>query len=200
MDRMAERVGEPASDGGPSWRALVPMAQLGDRAARAALYEEFAPTVHAIALAHVGRQSADDVTQDVFCTVFASLSRLRDPGAFAGFLCTSARNAARDLLRRDKRALASISDEVRASVRDASVASPSDAAAASETTERVFAAVRELPDSYRETLLLRLVSGLSGAEIAERTGMTHGSVRVNLTRGMAMLRERLKTLLPEVTP
>jgi len=200
MGRMAERVGEPASDSEPAWRALVPKAQLGDRAARAALYEQFAPTVHAIALAHVGRTSADDVTQDVFCTVFASLSRLRDPGAFAGFLCTSARNAARDLLRRDRRGPVSMPDDACSTVADREAASPSDAAEASETTERVFAAVRALPEAYREPLMLRLVSGLSGAEIAERTGMTHGSVRVNLTRGMAMLRERLKNLLPEATP
>jgi len=43
----------------------------------------------------------------------------------------------------------------------------------------------------RETLILRLVEGLSGPEIAERTGLTPGSVRVNLHRGMQQLRERL---------
>ncbi len=52
----------------------------------------------------------------------------------------------------------------------------------------MLACVRQLPETYSETLVLRLVEGLSGPEIADRTGMTHGSVRVNLTRGMAMLR------------
>jgi DNA-directed RNA polymerase specialized sigma24 family protein len=33
---------------------------------------------------------------------------------------------------------------------------------------------------------------MSGQEIAERTGLTHGSVRVNLTRGMALLRPLLQ--------
>ena len=51
-----------------------------------------------------------------------------------------------------------------------------------------LAALRALPEAYRETLVLRLVEGLSGAEIAERTGLTPGSVRVNLHRGMALLR------------
>jgi RNA polymerase sigma-70 factor (ECF subfamily) len=40
-------------------------------------------------------------------------------------------------------------------------------------------------------LILRLVEGMSGQEIAERTGHTPGSVRVNLHRGMQMLREKL---------
>lgn len=47
------------------------------------------------------------------------------------------------------------------------------------------------PEAYRETLLLRLVEGLTGPEIAERTGLTAGSVRVNLHRGMALLRAAL---------
>ena len=57
--------------------------------------------------------------------------------------------------------------------------------------ERALAAIRSLPDAYRETLLLRLVEGLTGPEIAERTGLTAGSVRVNLHRGMALLRAAL---------
>ena len=54
-----------------------------------------------------------------------------------------------------------------------------------------LAVIASLPETYRETLLLRFVGGLSGPEIAERTGLTHGSVRVNLHRGVALLRERL---------
>lgn len=180
-------------DGGNDWRCHVRPAQQGDRDARALLYRAFAKTVHAIALAHVGFDQADDVTQDVFCTVFATLNRLREPEAFAGFLCTAARNAARDQLRRQKREPAALpTTEL-----TASEPSPAVQIAERETTERVLAGLQSLPEAFRETLMMRLVSGLSGQEIAERTGLTHGSVRVNLTRGMAMLRERLGTCLSE---
>jgi RNA polymerase sigma-70 factor (ECF subfamily) len=54
-----------------------------------------------------------------------------------------------------------------------------------------LAAIRRLPDAYRETLILRLVEGMTGPEIAARTGLTPASVRVNLHRGMKMLRESL---------
>ena len=53
--------------------------------------------------------------------------------------------------------------------------------------------IRRLPDAYRETLILRLVEGMTGPEIAAQTGLTHESVRVNLCRGMKMLRELLET-------
>ena len=52
--------------------------------------------------------------------------------------------------------------------------------------------IRTLPVAYRETLILRLVEGLTGPEIAERTGLTAASVRVNLHRGMALLRGKLE--------
>jgi RNA polymerase sigma-70 factor, ECF subfamily len=55
----------------------------------------------------------------------------------------------------------------------------------------LLSVIRSLPDAYRETLMLRLVEGLTGPEIAERTGLTPGSVRVNLHRGMKQLRETL---------
>ena len=55
----------------------------------------------------------------------------------------------------------------------------------------VLDAIRSLPEAYTETLVLRLVEGMTGAEIAERTGLTPASVRVNLHRGMKLLRERL---------
>ena len=54
-----------------------------------------------------------------------------------------------------------------------------------------MAVLRTLPETYRESLTLRLVEGMTGPEIAARLGLTHGSVRVNLHRGMRMLRERL---------
>jgi RNA polymerase sigma-70 factor (ECF subfamily) len=57
--------------------------------------------------------------------------------------------------------------------------------------------ISTLPDAYRETLMLRFVEGMTGPEIASRTGLTEGSVRVNLHRGVQLLRERLQ--LPKRT-
>jgi RNA polymerase sigma-70 factor (ECF subfamily) len=57
--------------------------------------------------------------------------------------------------------------------------------------QRALDAIRRLPPAYRETLMLRLVQGLDGPQIAALTGLTPGSVRVNLHRGMARLRELL---------
>lgn len=51
--------------------------------------------------------------------------------------------------------------------------------------------IRALPETYRETMMLRLVEGFTGPEIAQATGLTPGSVRVKLCRGMKLLRRSL---------
>lgn len=56
---------------------------------------------------------------------------------------------------------------------------------------QVLAVIQRLPDAYRETLVLRLVQGLTGPEIAELTGLTADSVRVNLHRGFKLLRDAM---------
>jgi RNA polymerase sigma-70 factor (ECF subfamily) len=55
----------------------------------------------------------------------------------------------------------------------------------------VLDVIQNLPEAYRETLVLRLVEGFTGPEIASQTGLTPDSVRVNLCRGMKLLRQQL---------
>jgi RNA polymerase sigma-70 factor (ECF subfamily) len=69
-------------------------------------------------------------------------------------------------------------------------ATPGEQAQTREAAE-ILESVRSLPEAYRETLILRLVEGMTGPEIAAKTGLSHGSVRVNLNRGMQQLREKL---------
>jgi len=160
---------------------LVTASHGGNRAAFASLYERFHRVVHAIALARVPACDAGDVVQDVFADAWSKLTRLRDPAAFPGWILTIARNRAIDAARRQRPV-----DVAGDLLVDPAVDPPPrlEAAAALRT-------IRELPETYRETLLMRLVEGLSGLEIAEHTGMTPESVRVHLHRGMKLLRERL---------
>jgi RNA polymerase sigma-70 factor (ECF subfamily) len=156
----------------------VRAAQAGDQRAFAVLYAAYWPMVHGIVLARATSADVADVAQDVFVTALARIGELRDPAVFGGWLAAIARNAGTDALRR-RRPTEPIADDVRVG------AAPRLEALA------VLRAIRELPDAYRETLVLRLFEGMSGPEIAVRTGMTAGSVRVNLHRGMKLLRARL---------
>lgn len=156
---------------------LVRAATSGDAAAFAEIYARFHRAVHAVVLARGRREEAADLVQEVFVTAYEKLATLEDPAAFPGWLLTLARNRATDSLRR-VRPVKELGDYR---------VEPPPRAEAREALDAIAA----LPEAYRETLLMRLVEGMSGPEIAERTGLAEGSVRVNLHRGMALLRERL---------
>lgn len=158
---------------------LVRRARSGEQSAWNALYERYSKAVHAIILARVPAADVDDLVQDVFLVALRRVSSLREAERVGGWLMSIARNRATDYLRRRKDS-EEISEELGA-------ATPRSAEAS-----RALRAIRELPEAYREVMMMRLVEGMSGPEIAERTGMTHGSVRVNLNRGMKILRERLE--------
>lgn len=167
---------------------LIDAARRGDQSAFGQLYEQYAGTVHGILLANVPRQEADDLVHDVFVIAMRRLSALRDPNSFGAWLSAIARNLANDHFRRLKPTDPLTEDPPEsASQSTAGYLAPGMA-------EEILAIIRSLPDAYSETLILRLVEGMTGPEIAIRTGLTHGSVRVNLCRGMRMLRDRLEAL------
>ena len=118
--------------------------------------------------------------QDVFLTAWRRLDDLRDPAAFGGWIAMIARNRATDFHRRTAD-FVELPDNLsrrapRPAQADANVA---------------LAAIRSLPDAYRETLIMRLVEGLTGPGDCGANGLTPGSVRVNLHRGMKLLRDKL---------
>ncbi len=180
-DGIEERrpVSEHAAGQGAEDALLVEDVREGRPGAFERLYARYARMVHGILLARVPRREAEDLVQDVFLTVHRRLHTLREARAFGGWLAMIARNRAMDHVRREP----------------GHVELPEDVAiAASEGAEaaEVLDAIRALPEAYRDPLILRLVEGMTGLEISERTGLTPGSVRVNLHRGMALLRQSLR--------
>jgi len=160
-------------------RSLVEQARDGSRSAFGELYRQYSRMVHGLLLARVPYSEVDDMVQDVFLLALQRLSSLRDAKAFPGWLAMIARNHAVDYHRRTPKIV-----EIEEGMLRQRAPEP-------EALE-VLDTIRALPDAYHETLILRLVEGLTGPEIAAQTGLTPDSVRVNLHRGMKMLRERLE--------
>lgn len=165
------------SSGVDDLATVVHAARRGDRKAFAELYRRFHRAVHGVVLAKLAFGDAADVTQETFAIALERLPQLTDPAAFPGWLMSIARHRAIDFIRGKKP-----TDELA----DIAVPAPRSAEVA-----QVLAALRALPEAYQETMILRLVEGMTGPEIAAQTGLSPGSVRVNLHRGMKLLRERL---------
>ena len=174
---LVEAAPQPATEV-PVESRLVTAVLAGDRDGFGRLYDLYAPLVHGILLARVPRPEVDDLVQDIFLHAFKKLHTLRDAAAFGPWIAMIARNRAVDFHRRSRETV-EFTDELRGS--------DTQQAKAVEILELI----RSLPEAYRETLVLRLVEGMTGPEIAARTGLTAASVRVNLHRGMKLLREKL---------
>ena len=153
----------------------------GDQDAFSELYQRFFPMVHGILLSRVPRSDVDDLTQEIFLQAWRQLPALREVMAFGGWLAQIARHRSADHFRH-----AHNTEKL-----------PSDLALAPSEEQSWFLlnTIRRLPQAYRETLILRFVEGLAGPEIAALTGLTPDSVRVNLHRGVKLLREQLKGAL-----
>ncbi len=160
--------------------ALVERARRGDRDAFGELYRRHAGLVRAVLLARLRWQEVPDLVQDVFLAAWTRLATLRTSEAFAAWVATIARNRAFEHQRRHVEFTELREVEGRTS-------------SASEAFE-MLDTIAALPEAYRETLVLRFVEGMTGPEIASRTGLAEGSVRVNLHRGTKLLRERLRSM------
>lgn len=169
---------KPRSDNAVSEAGLIEAVLGGDRDKYAGLYGLYAPLVHGILLARVPRGEAEDLVQDIFLHALKKLHTLRDLNAFGPWIGMIARNRAMDFHRKSRETV-DLSDDLKST----------------DSTENkaaeILELIRSLPEAYRETLVLRLVEGMTGPEIALRTGLTPASVRVNLHRGMKLLREKL---------
>jgi RNA polymerase sigma-70 factor (ECF subfamily) len=158
--------------------AVVRAVLEGERDRFARLYEIYSPMVHGILLARVPRGEVDDLVQDIFLHALKKLHTLRQPSAFGPWIAMISRNRAMDYYRGSR-------ETVEVTEQMAIAKSPN------RTAREVLDLICQLPDAYRETLVLRFVEGMTGPEIASRTGLTPASVRVNLHRGTKLLRERM---------
>ncbi len=158
---------------------LVERVCSGDKSAFDEFYKKLSPMVHGIVLARVPRDEVDDIVQDVFISAYEKLHTLRDKNAVSPWIARIARNRSVEFYRRRKPTV-ELSENL----------SHNGGKTKNEASE-ILDTIRSMPDAYKETLILRLVEGMTGSEIAELTGLKHESVRVNLHRGMKMLRKQL---------
>ncbi len=127
---------------------------------------------------------AEDVVQESFVKAFQGLERFRggDPRVW---LLAIVRNTAMTMLRR-KRSEPWPVDEADSELADPS-ADPETAVIESNRRRQVRAAIEQLPDEFRETLILRELEGLSYKEIAAVLNVPMGTVMSRLARARDLL-------------
>jgi RNA polymerase sigma-70 factor (ECF subfamily) len=170
----------------------------GDTECFGTLVDRYKNLVLSYIAARVPSAEVEDLAQETFLRAFRVLASLRDPAALSSWLLGIANHVCIDW-HRSRRRLASY-DSLDAERTDAVLprrdepTRPDEEAEKQDDARRVLQTLDQLPETYRVTLVLKHMDGLSCTEIAEQLGVALGTVTSRLTRGYKMLRERLDEL------
>lgn len=126
------------------------------------------------------RQRAEEAVQESFVRAYFALARLEDPESFLPWLLGIAVRVAHEQRRAEGRQR-----------RAAQVRREPESPASADHDEALATAVAALPAVYREVVVLRYYGGVPCAKLAQRLGLTLGTVTKRLSRAYALLREAL---------
>jgi len=168
----------------------------GDRDAFSKIVARYQSLVCSLAYSACGTLgTSEDMAQETFITAWHRLADLREPGKLRQWLCGIVRNIAANAVRRDLRrggepaALDAAVDEL---------CEEGDPAAQTITREEetlLWRTLAEMPENYREPLILFYREEQSVSEVAMKLDLTEETVKQRLSRGRAMLREEMAALV-----
>lgn len=188
---------------------LVRRSQAGDRAAFEQLVRQTARLVYArIYLDTADRHRTEDLVQETFLTAWRRVGQVTEPAGFRTWLLAVAKSVTTDAHRRDTRkkrsgprggstpAAGAVAERAAELVAD-DAPTPAEAAERREARERMLRVLRELPEEYSRPLTLRYLAGADYDTIGRQLGLSNGSLRGLLNRGMAKLRDAMRREMAE---
>jgi len=181
-----------------SWaeRVLVERLSGGDETALADLYDRYAGLVYGLAVRTlVDRQAAEDVTQEVFVSLWEHPERIESGrGTLRGFLATFTHRRAVDAVRREE---ARRRRESRVARAVGDVPDVADSVLRSDTTGKVRTALEVLPPAQRQALELAYFDGYTYRQVADVLDIPEGTAKSRLRLALARIAENLGAEMSE---
>ena len=140
---------------------------------------------------------AEDIAQESFLKAYSHLHKLRHPYRFAGWLSKITAQQCVNHIRKSARKIKTSSYSNSDVAGEIAIYS-SNPGLTNEQVHFVRQTVSKLPEKFRNVIIMRFVAGLSAAQIAEKLGKRHGTIRMWLHRAYQILRKDLVLLLEEV--
>lgn len=169
---------------------IIARARRGDAGAFEQLVETYREQVYRIALRMCGNAAdADEAAQEAFLAAWKGLPNFRGDSQFSTWLYQLTTHAAIDLMRREKRQIAT-EDITEVSAPDPAPG-PQQQAERRETQEAVRDAILQLTPEYRQIVVLRFLEDLSYEEIGAALKLPSGTVKSRLNRAKAQLKDIL---------
>lgn len=163
-------------------------ARQGDRKSQKAIYDLLSGKMYAVCLRYMGdRDSAEDILQDGFVTLFSKLDSYSGAGSFEGWARKIFVNTALMSLRK-KDALKN-SEDVDAAW---NITSDDPTAIQKIGYKDLIGMIAKLPPGFRTVFNMYVIEGYSHKEIAESLGISETTSRSQLQRARMLLQSRIK--------
>jgi RNA polymerase sigma-70 factor (ECF subfamily) len=181
---------------------LVGRAQRGEHAAFEELVRRTSRLVFARLFLETGdSHQSEDLLQETLLTAYRTLRQLTKPDKFRSWLLKIAQNLAIDAARRESRKKRTPEPQIVKLRQDAvAMLRPEEHAEKEELRQQVLAVLRDLPEEYRLPLTLRYLVGADYETIQAQMGLSNGSLRGLLHRGMQRLRAEMQKVMGESFP
>ena len=170
--------------------STVQKAKEGDRRAQKAIYDSLSGKMYAVCIRYMGdRESAQDVLQDGFVTLFTKLDSYSGEGSFEGWARKIFVNTALMSLR--KKDILRNTEEVDTA---RNVRSGEESATDKIAYKDLMQLVSSLPPGFRTVFNMYVIEGYSHKEIAEELGISETTSRSQLQRARTLLQSKIKKM------
>jgi len=174
---------------------LVARSRDGDRDAFADIVARYQTLVCSLTFSICGNvHQSEEIAQETFVTAWRRLSNLQEPGKLKSWLCGIARNLAHNAVRRQRHVPTALAESLDEDV-PVSSTTPRDEATARDEAAILWKALKDLPESYREPMVLFYREGESVRAVAQCLDLSEDAVKQRLARGRVMLAERVERAL-----
>jgi RNA polymerase sigma factor (sigma-70 family) len=173
---------------------LVNQARCGDTAAFTEIVKQYQAVISGVLFNVTGDfHKSEDLAQETFLIAWKKLADLKNDDDILPWLCTIARNLANRSFRKQQPITSEIADTQSVTENE-----PANEMMRREQSEMVWAAVAEIPEAQRETLILFYRSGQSIHDIAAATESTEDAVKQKLYRARQSLKSKLEEMIGDV--
>jgi RNA polymerase sigma-70 factor, ECF subfamily len=174
-------------------RKLVESAQQGDQAAFGELYDHYLTKVYRRVYSLAPETDVEDITQEIFISVARSLGSFRGGSSFSTWLYRIVKRRVADYYRKRERQVEQVELEKADHTPDEDIlGNTADALLLQQ-------ALRALPESHREIIMLRLAEGLPFQEVADRLNIKLGAAKLRFYRAIEACKSKIAEFEAEVT-
>lgn len=167
---------------------LIESCKKGDRAAQKALYDRLAPRMFPVCMRYIGdKESAEDILQDGFVTLFTRLDSYKGEGSFEGWARRIFVTTALMSLR--KKDALKMSEDL-----DAARGLKTETASQVQNIgyKELMQLIMTLPPGFRTVFNMYAIEGFSHKEIGEMLGISETTSRTQLSRARIWLQNKIK--------